>query len=302
VSSRSFRHLALVISISMAPVLSATSAHGFACLKINGHCARWTQGGAILHSFLGNPGVGLFNGTLSWDSNTVNAGNDWNAAGAAFHFTVEVGGSFINPCGPQGAGHACPNTGPVGDNPVFFANNFCGQGFGDIIELTNNCADRNSGAMLNAPVFVNSAPANASHDPNSIMGWNAYDGAIRVGSDNRVINDIHRVLVHELGHVLGLDHPDDNGQMVFAIMNSRESNIYQLQPDDISGLFSLYPNSNPPANSSGGNTGCQIAARGAHANPANPWILLMPTVLLLLRPRRRSETGQSHQVDALRGH
>lgn len=280
-----FRRLALVITTSLALVFPAASAQGFACLKINNHCVRWTQGGTTLRTFLGNPGVALFNGTVSWDSNAINAGNDWNSAGAAFHFNVEVGGTFINPCGPQGAGHACPNTGPVGDNPVFFANNFCGQGFGDIIELTNNCADRNNGAMLNAPVFVNSAPANASHDSNSIMGWNAYDGAIRVGSDNRVINDIRRVLVHEFGHVLGLDHPDDNGQMVFAIMNSRESNIYQLQQDDINGLFSLYPNSGPPADSSGANTGCQIAAPSGRSSA---WILLVPAVLVLLRRRRDS--------------
>ena len=255
--------------------LPAASARAFVCLQINGHCARWTQGGATLHSFLGNPGTPLINGTFSWDQNAVNAGNDWNAAGAAFHFDVGVGGTFLTPCGAAGPSHACPNTGPVGDNPVFFADNFCGIGFGDIIELTNNCASSSDGAMLNAPVFVNST-----------VSWNAYDGAIRV-VNNQVIHDIRRVLVHEFGHVLGLDHPDKNGQTVIAIMNSRESNIDRLQQDDINGLFSLYPNSGGPPNSAPTNTGCAIADGSP---PAYGWLLLPPALLLVQRSRRRTNS------------
>jgi hypothetical protein len=255
-------------------LLPAAAAHGFVCLKINGHCTRWTQGGATLRSFLGTPPSALINGTFTWDQNAINAANDWNAAGAAFHFDVSVGGTFNNPCGAPGAGHACPNTGPVGDNPVFFADSFCGQDFGDIIELTNNCASSSTGAMLNAPVFVNST-----------VLWNAYDGPIRVGPNNVVVNDIRRVLVHEFGHVLGLDHPDMNQQSVFAIMNSRESNIDRIQSDDIAGLFSLYPNAGAPSGSSGSaNSGCQIAGSGA---PMGGWVAVVP-LLLLLRVRRRN--------------
>jgi hypothetical protein len=52
--------------------------------------------------------------------------------------------------------------------------------------------------------------------------------------------DFHRVIIHELGHVLGLDHPDDAGQQVDAIMNSHVSDIATLQDDDIQGLEYLY--------------------------------------------------------------
>jgi len=252
-------------------------AYGFVCLQIAGKCTYWAERGATLRSFLGTPtNPPLANGTFTWDQNAINAANEWNVTGASFRFTVEVGGQFNEPCG-RGSGHACPNTGPAGDNPVFFANDFCGQGFGDIIELTNTCADRDSGAMINAPVFVN---ANVS--------WNAYDGPIRVVG-GRVIHEIRRVLAHEFGHVLGLDHPDERGQAVEALMNSSESAIDRLQPDDISGIFSIYPNT-PPAAGTGG-AGCNLAT-GRRADGF--WLMGGAALWAVARQRRR----RTRQADA----
>jgi hypothetical protein len=41
--------------------------------------------------------------------------------------------------------------------------------------------------------------------------------------------DLHRVALHELGHVLGLDHPDEKGQKVVAIMNAFVSTTDSLR-------------------------------------------------------------------------
>lgn len=64
---------------------------------------------------------------------------------------------------------------------------------------------------------------------NTEWTWNSYRGSLQSPED------IRRVAIHELGHVLGLDHPDQDGQAVTAIMNSTVSNVDSLQVDDITG-------------------------------------------------------------------
>ena len=79
---------------------------------------------------------------------------------------------------------------------------------------------------------------------NTSFTWDSYRGALR---QNGVL-DIERVALHELGHNLGLDHPDDNGQSVTAVMNSIVSNVDSLQADDIAGAQNLYGPPGVPAN------------------------------------------------------
>ena len=56
--------------------------------------------------------------------------------------------------------------------------------------------------------------------------------------------DITSLLIHELGHALGLGHPDEAGQDVSAIMNS-VFDVETLQPDDIAGARALYGGPGP---------------------------------------------------------
>ena len=70
---------------------------------------------------------------------------------------------------------------------------------------------------------------------NATKTWNSYEGPQQGG-----ITDFRRIALHEFGHSLGLDHPDDAGQVVSAIMNSVSSDIDELQQDDIDGILSIY--------------------------------------------------------------
>jgi hypothetical protein len=75
--------------------------------------------------------------------------------------------------------------------------------------------------------------------------WTTYAGPLRTDTSGNVSYDFHRVVIHELGHVLGLDHPDDSGQSVQAIMNRRVSNLDTTQADDLAGVSAIYPGSSP---------------------------------------------------------
>lgn len=74
---------------------------------------------------------------------------------------------------------------------------------------------------------------------NSKVSWDSYRGPLR-GS----VIDFRRVALHEFGHTLGLDHPDEAKpkQNVDAIMNAHVSDTENLTSDDIAGIRLLYSN------------------------------------------------------------
>jgi Matrixin len=72
---------------------------------------------------------------------------------------------------------------------------------------------------------------------NNAISWDSYRGAL-----TPPVFDFHRVAIHEFGHTLGLDHPDQAQppQHVVAIMNSMVSNLDTLAQDDINGVTAIY--------------------------------------------------------------
>ena len=63
-------------------------------------------------------------------------------------------------------------------------------------------------------------------------------------------NGLYRVLLHESGHLLGLGHPDEAGQMIRTVMNGNALPSEMpdtLQPDDIAGARALWPFQEEPA-------------------------------------------------------
>lgn len=120
------------------------------------------------------------------------------------------------------------NTGVRGDrlngvNSVSFADQVQDEPFGDRT-LAVTIAYARLGRIIEADVVFNRK-----------WTWNSYRGPLRP-----VTRDFRRVAIHEFGHVLGLGHPDDEGQNVSAIMNSTDSDIDDVTADDVQGAYALY--------------------------------------------------------------
>jgi hypothetical protein len=124
---------------------------------------------------------------------------------------------------------------------------------------------------------------------NAELCWDAYEGPLQPTLCHGQLAmrlDVRRVVLHELGHVLGLEHPDDGGQDVPAIMNHTTSNVETLQADDEAGIRALYP---PPpvaaprqevsaaaaASGQGGGGGCAMG-------PGEADVILALVVVIIL--------------------
>jgi Matrixin len=181
----------------------------------------WPTGTVVvLQLSLGNPGFALQDGNTSWNDAVAPVANMWNSQVQRVHVS-----NVLN------SGVACSS----GDNlnSVVFANNVFGQPFGgQTLAVTYY---RYSGStMREADILFNRA-----------YTFDSYRGPLQFPPHGFAIADIRRVLLHELGHGLGLNHPDGAGQQVVAVMNSIISNQETLSADDIAGGQSLY--GAPPA-------------------------------------------------------
>jgi hypothetical protein len=152
----------------------------------------------------------LNDGATSWNTMAASIFTDWNTVINRTKFTstesTSTSAAYDNKI-----------------NNVVFASTVYGDAFGSrTLAITLSSS---SFRKTESDVLVNTA-----------FTWNSYRGVLRTA------NDLRRVLLHEFGHILGLDHPDQAApaQSVAAIMNSTASNTETLQSDDISGVAFLY--------------------------------------------------------------
>ncbi len=190
---------------------------GTAC-SVLGYSAgsdKWTRNRTVaMHLSLGGPAA-LQDGFPSFNASAADALRQWNAYLAHMQF------------GPIEGSSLTPEDGDS-DNSVFFTSTVYGKSFGRNVLAVTLTSIRGP-ITTEADVLFNSA-----------ISWNSYHGPLQ-GS----VQDFHRVALHEFGHVVGLNHPDENGQKVVAIMNSTVSNLETLQTDDINGARSIYDNGPP---------------------------------------------------------
>jgi hypothetical protein len=199
-------HRLLGILTSVALVLGAAqTTHGYSTLG-----STWASGPITMNMQL-TGGSNLADGSASYNA----------AAGAA----LTIWNQWLNRVrfvsNNSTAGHA------DGDliNQVFFDQNYYGTAF-----------DRDTLAVTTRWTLGRTERVEADVVFNSAYRWDSYRGNARSSG----VWDIRRVALHEFGHVLGLDHPDERGQTVNALMNSVLGNLDALTSDDISGAQSLY--------------------------------------------------------------
>lgn len=114
---------------------------------------------------------------------------------------------------------------------------FCGTPWGeDVLALTqityqiNESSQGRTAEIIAANLIVNNT------NP-----WSVYQGPLRYLPNGKAEHDFQRVVLHELGHAAGLTHPDENSQVVAALMNSTEGDLDAPTMDDIDGINALYP-------------------------------------------------------------
>ncbi|HEY3746558.1 MAG TPA: matrixin family metalloprotease [Gemmatimonadaceae bacterium] len=178
---------------------------------------RWPDNKVVnLQMSLGSPGKALQDGSSTWNVAAVPATDLWNAVMARVQF------SYVMNSSASVASHD-------GVNSIAFSDDVFGDSFGNGVLAVTFYWSQSGGDLTEADVLFNKAQT-----------FDSYRGALQFGSNGYAIADIRRVFLHELGHALGLNHPDQAGQHVSAVMNSVISDIYNLTADDISGIQSLY--------------------------------------------------------------
>lgn len=206
----------------------------------------WASGDILMELQLGSSGGTLIDGSTSWDVSAEHALADWNEQIGRSRFTVRR--------------NSTASTGmPSVYNNVIWGDDIYGRAFGTNVVAYALTWMRN-GVVVEGDVIVNRAKS-----------WNSYPGPWRFNPNTA---DLHRTLLHEFGHILGLDHPDEHGQSVSAVMNSLLADLDHLSADDIAGGVSLYgspSNPTPPSPSTSPGAPGSLAASASGATVSLSW-------------------------------
>ncbi|MCF3652119.1 matrixin family metalloprotease [Synoicihabitans lomoniglobus] len=213
--SRSSLHLIKPWLIGAAALVSAASTQAWTALG-----PTWPSGTVVFHLNLDDDGAPLINTVLS--DNSAN----WNSVIEA---SLVNWNAVLNRIELVSAARVEAPAYNNGVTEFYWGNEVFGEEIDEnVLGVTLYIRDPlNSAAMKETDIVFHADAAT----------WNSYRGSHRNGSA-----DFKRVALHEIGHALGLGHPDQANpvQTVEAVMNSTASNTDRLRADDIAGGEALY--------------------------------------------------------------
>lgn len=211
-SLKAQQSLCLVLLLALGSArLAAFSPYGF----------TWSSGDIELHLNLDGPTApvlppSLIDGSRSWNEVARDSMATWNLHLVRSQLVESTVSDSIPPADINGRAE------------ILFSNTVYGDAFG---------------ATTLGVTLIESDPANparlreADIIINNTKTWNSYRGPLSAARQ-----DLKRVMVHELGHLLGLGHPDTATpeQTVVSIMNSSVTDLDRLADDDIAAARALY--------------------------------------------------------------
>ena len=171
---------------------------------------KWLRGEAEFYVAV----PGLSASEISWNSAVIDALNNWST-NTLFNFTVVE--EYKDPCAIDGF------------SSIDFSEDFCGSEFGanTLAVATRRFESQELGPpnIIEGDIVVNNGER-----------YDIFDGPLAQLSVLTNGLDFKRIALHELGHVIGLDHEEVNP----AIMAPAISDVFELQEDDIAGVEALY--------------------------------------------------------------
>ena len=157
----------------------------------------------------GTSGTGIL-----WNTAFITAMEEWNVETL---FTFDWKEEYRDPCENDGV------------NGVDFVEDYCGSEFGkNTLAITVTWYEN---TILGEPNLVQ-----ADIVLNGSEKFDIFSGALPPFGPLSDKVDFRRAALHELGHVIGLDHEET----IQSIMAPEMSDIDRLQPDDIAGVEALY--------------------------------------------------------------